>query len=241
MFSICDMEFVKGGPPIGAPLPEEFRKGPFWSRSMSSLQFTLRASIAASAIALAMSLTGDVDQQAISKGSVHDAMRALMSCGLTVKQAAGLTGELYAESELGALDKGRVLGEGTGDGGSASGVAQWHPVRWREMTSWAISQKLDPHKLSTQYKMVCQEAKDHYGQALKAMEAAQNVVELERAAQLYEGNKSGPGRSAALLGVRKALKAVGSNFGSTRSKIRVQPKISGTFVSSANYHHSGRS
>ena len=173
-----------------------------------------------------------------------DAMHALMSCGLTVKQAAGLTGELNAESKLGALNGGRVLGYGTGDGSLASGIAQWHPDRWHEMTNWAVSQKLDPRKLSTQYKMVCEEAKLHYGHVLQAMEHAQNVVELERAAQPYEGNKSGPGRAAALLGARKALKAVGSNFGSPRPKLgkpSPKPEISKALDFVSNSHHGGRS
>jgi hypothetical protein len=124
----------------------------------------------------------------------------------------------------------------------ASGLAQWHPDRWREMTAWAVAQKLDPRKLSTQYKMVCEEAKRHYGHALHEMEKAQNVVELERAAQPYEGNKSGPGRPAALLGVRRALKVVGSNLGNERPKIRhPTPQITKAPDAPVIVHHSGRS
>jgi hypothetical protein len=139
-------------------------------------------------------------------------MHAFMKCGLTVKQAAGFTGEIYAESALGAYDQGRVLGRGSGDGGEASGVAQWHKKRWQEVIGWAASKGLNWQELRSQYEMVCFEAKHDYSEVLKAMDAAQSVVELERAAQPYEGNAAGPGRKVAIEGVQKALETVGEKI-----------------------------
>jgi hypothetical protein len=152
------------------------------------------------------------DVEDARKGNVADAMHAFMKCGLTVKQAAGFTGEIYAESALGAYDQGRVLGRGSGDGGEASGVAQWHKKRWQEVIGWAASKGLNWQELRSQYEMVCFEAKHDYSEVLKAMDAAQSVVELERAAQPYEGNAAGPGRKVAIEGVHKALETVGEKI-----------------------------
>jgi hypothetical protein len=87
-----------------------------------TIKGVLSLSVAAAAL-LPLSLSGDVDHREPRKGSVRDAMHDLTSssCGLTVKQAAGLTGELYAESELGAMNGGRVWG-------LAQATHPWLPV-----------------------------------------------------------------------------------------------------------------
>jgi hypothetical protein len=140
-------------------------------------------------------------------GSYSDAMRVMMKAGLTRNEAAGMAGNATAESGLGTMFSGRVLGVGTGDSGSASGMFQWHSDRWNKQVAWAKSQGLDPSKPSTQYKMGAHEWitewRKKYG---PGVDAAKTPEQLERAINPFEGNLTGPGRHSAVSGTDRGLK-----------------------------------
>lgn len=139
-------------------------------------------------------------------GSYADAMKVLMKAGLTKNEAAGMAGNATAESLLGTMMHGKVLGVGTGDSGSASGMFQWHSDRWNRQVAWAKSQGLDPAKPSTQLKMGAHEYITEWRKRLGArINAAQTPEEIERAINPFEGNASGAGRPSAVGGVRRGL------------------------------------
>lgn len=140
-------------------------------------------------------------------GSYPDAMRVLMKAGLTYNEAAGLAGEATAESGLGTINKGKVLGVGTGDSGAASGMAQWHSDRWNKQVAWARSQGLDPAKPSTQYKMMAHEYITEWRKRLGArINSATTAAGIEAATEPFEGSAYGPGRSSAVSGTARALR-----------------------------------
>jgi hypothetical protein len=149
----------------------------------------------------------DLHDPEAQAGNYKDAMRVLMKAGLTRNEAAGMAGNATAESGLGTLQGGRVLGEGTGDGGAASGMFQWHKGRWNKQVAWARSQGLDPRKPSTQLKMGAHEWitewRKNFG---PGVERARTPEEIERAINPFEGNKTGPGRGDAVGGTRRGLR-----------------------------------
>ena len=140
-------------------------------------------------------------------GSYPDAMRVMMKAGLTRNEAAGLAGEFTAETQLGTMYGGKVLGVGTGDSGSASGMAQWHSDRWNRQVAWAKSQGLDPAKPSTQYKMAAHEYITEWRKRLGArINAADTAAGIEAATEPFEGSAYGPGRPSAVGGTARALR-----------------------------------
>lgn len=149
----------------------------------------------------------DLHDPEAQAGNYKDAMRVLMKAGLTRKEAAGMAGNATAESGLGTLQGGKVLGVGTGDGGAASGMFQWHRNRWDPLVQWARQQGLDPSKPSTQLKMGAHEWitqwRKKYG---PAVERANSPAEIERAINPFEGNLTGPGRGDAVGGTRRGLR-----------------------------------
>ncbi len=64
-----------------------------------------------------------------------EARRLMIKHNMTPEAAAGLTGNLMAESSMDPT--------ALGDGGHASGWAQWNGVRQREFKNWAASNNLD--------------------------------------------------------------------------------------------------
>lgn len=66
----------------------------------------------------------------------------LRSAGLSDGAAVGVVGNLIAESGLNTRIK--------GDGGRATGLAQWHDPRWSSLVSWARAKGQDPYALETQ-------------------------------------------------------------------------------------------
>lgn len=140
-------------------------------------------------------------------GSYSDAMKVMMKAGLTYKEAAGLAGEATAESGLGTMFGGRVLGVGTGDSGSASGMFQWHSDRWNRQVAWARSQGLDPAKPSTQYKMAAHEFITEWRNRIGArINAATTAAGIEAGMEAFEGSAYGPGRPSAVSGTARALR-----------------------------------
>jgi Phage tail lysozyme len=140
-------------------------------------------------------------------GSYPDAMRIMQKAGLTFNEAAGLAGEFTAETQLGTMYGGKVLGVGTGDSGAASGMAQWHSDRWNRQVAWAKSQGLDPAKPSTQYKMAAHEYITEWRKRLGSrINAATTAAGIEAATEPFEGSAYGPGRGAAVSGTARALR-----------------------------------
>lgn len=76
----------------------------------------------------------------------RQAMTYFMRRGWTQAQAAGIVGNLIAESEL---NTGAV-----GDGGKARGIAQWWPDRWAKLVDWSKKNGLDPNAYGTQLAFV---------------------------------------------------------------------------------------
>lgn len=66
----------------------------------------------------------------------------LRSAGLSDGAAVGVLGNFIAESGLSTTIK--------GDGGKATGLAQWHPDRFGTLKAWARSKGKDPYALDTQ-------------------------------------------------------------------------------------------
>jgi hypothetical protein len=149
----------------------------------------------------------DLHDPEAKAGNYKDAMTVMMKAGLTRNEAAGLAGEFTAETQLGTMYGGKVLGENTGDSGAASGMAQWHRDRWNPLVQWARSQGLDPAKPSTQYKMAAHEWITRWrAKHGAAVDRATTPAGIEAATQPFEGNASGPGRGAAISGVGRALR-----------------------------------
>lgn len=163
----------------------------------------------------------DLGDKETKVGSYEDAMRVMMAAGASPKLAAGLAGEFTAETRLGTMFGGKVLGVGTGDSGAASGMAQWHSDRWNPLVAWAKSQGLDPSKPSTQYKMAVHEAMEPKWATMRArIESAEGAEAIERAADAFEGNLTGPGRPSAVSGTARALDAL--------KKMATSPVVSDT-------------
>jgi hypothetical protein len=70
--------------------------------------------------------------------------------GLPPHVAAGIVGNLMQESGLNPTIK--------GDNGLATGIAQWHPDRFKGLHSWAQASGKNPFSLTTQLDYVLQEA-----------------------------------------------------------------------------------
>jgi hypothetical protein len=82
----------------------------------------------------------------------------LRSAGLSEGAAVGVVGNLIYESGSPSLPT-----RAKGDGGRATGIAQWHPDRWGNLLSWARSKGKDPYALETQLGYVVVEAQTSTG------------------------------------------------------------------------------
>jgi len=67
---------------------------------------------------------------------------------------AGIMGNLFAESEFDNNAK--------GDGGEATGLAQWHPDRYKALEKWAKENSLNPKAFETQVQYVTHEIETKY-------------------------------------------------------------------------------
>ena len=136
-------------------------------------------------------------------------MQVAIDEGATPKEAAALAGQATAESRLGTMYGGKVLGVGTGDYGAASGMIQWHKDRWNKVVEWARSKGLDPAQWESQVRMGVHEllTDKRYDAVRRAIAAAKTPLELERASAAFEGYagwQTHP-RASAIAGTRKAL------------------------------------
>ena len=69
--------------------------------------------------------------------------------------AAGILGNLAVES--GSFDPAVIQGKRRGDGGAATGLAQWHHDRWQPLEQWSRSQGMDPYTWQAQLNMILYE------------------------------------------------------------------------------------
>jgi peptidoglycan hydrolase-like protein with peptidoglycan-binding domain len=72
--------------------------------------------------------TGDAKGGAGTTGSATTALKFFISKGWTTEQAAGIVGNLQAESGA------NLKTDAVGDAGQAYGIAQWHPPRQKDFT-----------------------------------------------------------------------------------------------------------
>jgi len=99
------------------------------------------------------------------------AMQYFMSQGWTKEQAAGIVGNLQAESGAN-LDSNAV-----GDGGKAYGIAQWHPDRQANFTNKAKYGKIAGSSFEDQLKFVQWELNNTESAAGKALKSARTPQE----------------------------------------------------------------
>lgn len=109
----------------------------------------------------------------------QQALGFFMSRGYTKEQAAGIVGNLIAESDL------RPSGA-VGDNGTAFGIAQWRGERLTRLKRFAASQGKDWQDYGTQLAFVDMELQNHETSAYKALKNAKTVDEATAAFIGYE-------------------------------------------------------
>jgi hypothetical protein len=159
-------------------------------------------------------------------GDYSASMKVLTAQGLSRKEAASLLGQATAESRMGTMYGGKVLGVGSGDSGAASGGFQWHKDRWNPLVMWATAHNINPASWSGQLKMAAEEYKRNWRSKIgAAIEGAKTPYDITKASDVFEsysGWRIGP-RGAAVSGTQRALdsavdaiKKVGPDSGETR-------------------------
>src|SRR6185436_19240736 len=103
-------------------------------------------------------------------------MKYYTDLGYSKEGAAGIVGNLHAESGFSTS----IKGDPTKPGGSR-GLAQWDSTRWANMQNWAKKQGLDPNALTTQAGFVDQELRAMPGIRNQLMKA----TDPSRAADLF--------------------------------------------------------
>lgn len=123
---------------------------------------------------------------------VGGAMGFFMSRGWTKEQAAGIVGNLFAESELNphAVNK----GDGS-DGSDSIGAGQWNKGRATALKAFAAQQGKDWRDISVQYAFVDHELRNNERSAGDRLRAAKDVRSATEAMIMYErpqGSNNGP-------------------------------------------------
>jgi hypothetical protein len=139
------------------------------------------------------------------------AMQYFMSQGWTKEQAAGIVGNLQAESGAN-LDSNAV-----GDGGRAYGIAQWHADRQANFTNKAKYGKIAGSSFEDQLKFVQWElnnTESAAGKALKSARTPQEAAEIidrlyERSAGIHRGQRIA--NAVALAGGKFEANQISSN------------------------------
>lgn len=93
-----------------------------------------------------------------------------LSKGLSPAQAAGIVGNLSIES--GNFDPNVISGKRRGDGGKATGIAQWHPDRFQNVTKVANNLGLNPLSLEGQLEGIWWELNNTEKAALQKLKYA---------------------------------------------------------------------
>lgn len=99
--------------------------------------------------------------------------------------ATGIVGNLAVES--GNFDPNVISGKRRGDGGVATGLAQWHPDRWSNLESWAKQNGLDPFTWQAQAGFIIYEmTQGGEKRAWRRLEQAQTPQQAADAFLAYE-------------------------------------------------------
>ena len=105
----------------------------------------------------------------IYSGSLSDKenyMKTYFSSKYNKYVVAGIMGNLFAESEFDNNVK--------GDGGKATGLAQWHPDRYKALEKWAKENSLDPKAFETQVQYVTHEIETKYPKLHQKLQNLEN-------------------------------------------------------------------
>jgi hypothetical protein len=100
------------------------------------------------------SLTGLIDNRSLSQRLTAPnttgqyVTNFFKNKGLPSHVAAGIAGNLEVESAN--FDPNVILGQRKGDSGLATGLAQWHPNRWKNIVKTAQQKGLNPYSLEGQ-------------------------------------------------------------------------------------------
>jgi hypothetical protein len=81
-------------------------------------------------------------------------MKALLASGATVEGACGVLANIQAESNFNT-------NVGTGDGGKASGICQWHPDRWNNLVRHCRENGLNPTSIEGQTSFMIYELRQY--------------------------------------------------------------------------------
>ena len=134
---------------------------------------------------------------------------SLLDKGYNTNAAAGITGNLWHESG--------GFGGGSGDSGTAHGIAQWRGDRWTKMQAYAKSVGKDPNDLNTQVDYLDKELKTDYKSAYNLLQHATDVKTATGifADQYEKPAGSGKGNIAGISGMSNRLNFATqvSNFG----------------------------
>ncbi len=115
----------------------------------------------------------------------HQAMQYLQSeLGLTKEQAAGVVGNLAAESG------GSLNPEAVGDNGHALGIAQWNGPRKQALEDFAARQGKSPTDFGLQLQFLAHELKTSQSGALASLRGAQTA---DQAALVFSRDFERPG------------------------------------------------
>lgn len=118
-------------------------------------------------------------------GRIEYAMDFFISRGFTKQAAAGIVGNLLAES--GINPKSKQYG-----GGPGRGIAQWTvDQRWQTFLKFAENRKLDPESLDAQLRFIIHEMPSAMG---KSAESIKTMTDATGAAKLFMDLYERPGK-----------------------------------------------
>lgn len=103
--------------------------------------------------------------------------------GLAPHQAAGIVGNLIQES--GNFNPKVISGEIKGDSGKATGVAQWHPDRWKAVSNFIRKNNLDQNSLEGQLEGIWYELNSYEKRALQKLKSTKTADEAANVFNKY--------------------------------------------------------
>ncbi len=137
------------------------------------------------------------DLKAPAGSKVGQAYQRLVSKGWAPHQAAGIVGNLQAESGVSLNTQARNAGDGT-DGSDSIGIAQWNGKRAQALKAFAAEQGADWHDFNTQIDFIDHElrtseraAGENLARSTNAEEAAAAFTGYERPAGWSASNARG--------------------------------------------------
>ena len=157
-----------------------------------------------------------MDEQKATANKIYS---SLLDKGYNTNAAAGITGNLWHESG--------GFGGGSGDSGTAHGIAQWRGDRWAKMQEYAKSVGKDPNDLNTQVDYLDKELKTDYKSAYNLLQHASDVKTATGifADQVEKPAGSGKGNIGGISGMSNRLNFASqvANFGGGAIGTSVKP------------------